>query len=858
MGERRVTADGRILERGPDGTVQVVGTVGGVPSNPLKVQEATTGIAGTQATTTGKNFENVVKGATISPQIKTIVASADKGEADAAGAQQNLRLNALSSAQYSDALGQFNAAKEIQSMRRDLRESFDRGPGTTQGFPAGLADFIPNLLNEGTQRYDKAANRMRAFAKSGTGTTGGENNSLAEMKLNLGAYIPSSINFDSTNEDAHTAIGKLGDKGFRESIQRLGGIPDAMGNILPLDSPEGKKLVAEYQALAAAGQPRPAAPGRDDNSTPGLYDANGNFTGVDPRGGGDDGEVLTGTVSGNASEWDANGNYIGPDSGSDSGPSGYEQFLKDTLERQGAGDPTSGQNYAMRAAGGAMFGLQDEFSGLRGGMYSLLHGQNPATGYKLLRDAERMRQHQNEGGQGWAGTAAEIAGSLPTSFLLGNGARIKDAAKAGARFGGLHGYGSGNGLEGSAVSAAGGAVAGGAGGALGGFIGEGAGRLLTGVRSSPTIARLRAQGVTPSLGEIMRGRAFDNGKRSWVADIEDAVSNTPGAGAFVNTARTRSLGQGNTAAYRTVGEGAPIKGVGANALNQLDNVKTSAYDDALNGVSLPANEARFASQVSRADNTGRQIDGLRGKGDFAYVMDHELAPVFNGGGSAINGRQLQDSLRLLQGQGRSFTKAANGPMPDPAAKGVANALGGVEDAFVGLTARHAPGAIPKLKIANRMNRGLNVLDDAANRGINTGGVFTGPQLGAAIKANNSQFGGRGLRNAEKSPLFQLQQDMTNTLSNKVPPTGVNAAPILAGAGLLAGGVNERTGYDSNAIRIAAGLAMLSAPYTKTGSWGVAKALLDRPEWSKGLGALVRKHKGLFGAAVAPLALETRK
>ena len=120
-----------------------------------------------------------------------------------------------------------------------------------------------------------------------------------------------------------------------------------------------------------------------------------------------------------------------------------------------------------------MFGLQDEFSGLRGGLYAAMHGQNPMVGYKMLRDAERMRQHQNEGGQGMAGTAAEIAGSLPTSFLLGNGSTIKDAIKAGGKFGALQGYGSGNGLEGSAVSAAGGAVAGGAGGALGGFIGEG-------------------------------------------------------------------------------------------------------------------------------------------------------------------------------------------------------------------------------------------------------------------------------------------------------------------------------------------------------------------------------------------------
>ena len=76
-----------------------------------------------------------------------------------------------------------------------------------------------------------------------------------------------------------------------------------------------------------------------------------------------------------------------------------------------------------------------------------------------------------------------------------------------------------------------GALAGGGlamgGSVLGQGVGGLAGRGPTGVRSSPSVAWLRERGVTPTLGQIMRGRASDSGSRSIVAGFEDAISNTP-------------------------------------------------------------------------------------------------------------------------------------------------------------------------------------------------------------------------------------------------------------------------------------------------------------------------------------------
>lgn len=422
------------------------------------------------------------------------------------------------------------------------------------------------------------------------------------------------------------------------------------------------------------------------------------------------------------------------------------------------------------------------------------------------------------------------------------------------------GYGAGRGVVENPDNPVLGALTGGGTAMLGSVLGQGvgtlAGRGLSGVTSSPTISRLRQMGVTPSLGQIMRGRQADNGGFSIVAGLEDVMSNSPGAGAMVNNVRRNALEQANTGVFRQVG-GDTIEGTGVPALQQLENIKTSAYDDASRGVNIPANDPRFIQQVDAADTFGRLVDQSRNRGDFGFIMDNELSPILQGG-KGITGRKLQDSLRLIQGQRRAFGKAANGAMPDPSAAKVADALSNVEGAFIGAAARNAPQAIPKLKAANKINRGLSILDDASSRAINNDGVFTGAQLGQALKADADKFGKRGMLGVSKSPLYQAQQDMQRVLPNQVPPTGVNLAPWIAGTGLLAGGVNEGTGLDSNALRAASLAAMLSAPYTRAGSKATAKLLLDRPENLRKLGTLIRKKQGLFGTASVPLLLEAQK
>lgn len=402
------------------------------------------------------------------------------------------------------------------------------------------------------------------------------------------------------------------------------------------------------------------------------------------------------------------------------------------------------------------------------------------------------------------------------------------------------------------------ALMGGIGGALGRGVGGVAGKAvnrLTAASSlnvTPALERLRAAGVTPTIGQIMRGKENPGMIARAIAGMEDVTANNGVTGNLINPARARAMEQANNSAFNIhAGETGPVSGYGVDALNQLDSMKNAAYSRATEGVSIPLDDPQLIQQLGDARKFGLAQDAARSRRDFEISTREGLAPIF-GNGDSMSGSQLQDALRFTQGEQRVWGKAANGPMPDPSARGVADAFGRVEDSLISAAARNAPGAIPKLKQANRINRTLSVLDSAVP--TDGEGIFTGAQLMNAIKANNSKFGaGRGVRAAQKSPLFQLASDMQAVLPNKIPPTGVNAAPMLALMGLGSTGAGYAT---DNSTLGTIGAALLAAtPYTKRGGSAVAKALLDRPDSLKALGTAINKRKGLFGSAAIPLMLE---
>ena len=104
---------------------------------------------------------------------------------------------------------------------------------------------------------------------------------------------------------------------------------------------------------------------------------------------------------------------------------------------------------------------------------------------------------------------------------------------------------------------------------------------------------------------------------------------------------------------------------------------------------------------------------------------------------------------------------------------------------------------------------------------------------------------------EKQPLFKIANAMNEVLPNKIPPTGVNAAPTLAllgGAGLGAGG-GAITGDAKQGAGVGLTLgALTTLAATKQGQKMLVSALMDRPDAARWLGTQVGKQQGLLGGA----------
>lgn len=741
------------------------------------------------------------------------------------------------------AIAQWESAQTLERTIGELEKLYREGPGSTHGFGA-IEDYLPTTANE---RFNTAANAARGIVRNALGLTGGEANTAAEAQMNLGAYIPQASNRDKTIEDSLERLRALRDLARKQATATLGGEPDANGRVTPVANAMTVPRIVDQPGIAAAGF------GATTGATPippeyqQAYEAfvrKGDFTpdqyaafraDLDKKyfpNAGDQSDTYRNEGARILQQLRTPGSTLNLTVPPTDKPlSGVEQVRNDIVSNP----------VGAAAAGFADMGSFGGVSALAGDRLNALGDKYPIA----------MGLGQIGGSIG--GTSAigklgtETIGRALPSLLGGGGlARAGRTLATDTLYGGVYGGVANGDPVSGAAQAAGGSL-------LGQGLGTALGRTLSGVTSSPTISRLRALGVTPTIGQIARGRAADNGGRSLVAGIEDVISNNGAVGTFVNSARGRALEDANLAGYNigTRSQGR-VNAIGEQGLNQLEGIKDAAYSNALDGVSVPSGDPQFRQSLDAAGAQGAAVDAARNRGDFGYIINNQLGPAL-GGGETISGQQLQDGLRLLQGQSRAYRKAAAGLAPDPAAAGVSDALDSVGGAITDLAGNYSPDTLPQLRDANGIYRNLRVLDHAAEAGRNEGGVWTGAQLGNAIKANNASLGQRGFSAMSDSPFFQLQQDMQAALPNKVPPTGVNAAPMLAlgGAAMGAGGVAT----DNDWLKAAGALALMSTPYTRAGQKAAAKVLLDRPEWLRAVGLGTRKRSGLFGAAAVPLALE---
>lgn len=415
---------------------------------------------------------------------------------------------------------------------------------------------------------------------------------------------------------------------------------------------------------------------------------------------------------------------------------------------------------------------------------------------------------------------ANIAGKVAPRLLGGGrGAQFGRNLATDATYGGIYG----GTTEGDPVT---GALAAGLGSGLGQGVASGIGRLATPV-IAPAAKRLNDAGVTLSLGQILRDRGGVSGKV--VGGVEDRLAGLPGVGDFIQSVRTRGVEDFNVLDMNNA-----VKGVGGRVLEpgqagyaQADQAVSDAYNSSLGPMRLTP-DAQFNS-------------ALAGSPDYADTL---IRP-FIGQGGDLSGQNLQAAKQALQAE-----TLANQGVPG----GFSNRqrLGTLQDELLGLAERQAPDLAQGYRAADEAFASLAPIRSAVANSVNKGGIYSPAQKGIALRTTDKSAGKRNTALGNR-PGMQLQQDAQALLPSQVPDSGTIGRGIVAGLPALAAG-GGMTGYVDPST--AAMMALPAMLYTKAGQKLAAKVLLgDRPKSVKAVGSTIRKRKGLFGSAAAPLLIE---
>jgi hypothetical protein len=520
--------------------------------------------------------------------------------------------------------------------------------------------------------------------------------------------------------------------------------------------------------------------------------------------------------------------------------------------------PMSGARQALNEAaqsrvGSGVVGFADMISG---GNLDSMTG-NPELTRAGMAGLAQMNPGSTLTGQviggmalGAGGEALGAAAGIPRAFQVGRiGSLAPRAMAADAATGAYYGLGS------SDEDRLGGAIGGGFGGIVGGIAGRrtaGAlGRAATGVQSD-AVQLLADRGVRMTPGQML-----SQSGRGIVKGIEDRAAGFPIIGDFIKSQRREGLRDFNLAAFR---EGVdPVGGtateVGTPGMIQAGGAVRQAYNDALNGVVIPA-DRQFATDLGNVTTQGAAIPGLGGT--FQHIIQNDVAPLVRGQPN-LTGETYQDILRVLRNRQNNFrTMASTGT--NPLGDDVAGALGNVEQSLTDLVNRQSPETAPALQAANTAYRHKKVLERAVlSAASQPDQMFMPSQLNRASIGNNRMFGGTAAAAEGNRPFFDLGEAGQAVLPSSIPDSGTAGRWILpAGMAALGGGAGYAgDGGEGAGAGAAGGLglaALLSAPYSRVGRSMLQQLLLNRPQLAVDAGNLIIRGapRVPIGGALAPV------
>jgi len=286
--------------------------------------------------------------------------------------------------------------------------------------------------------------------------------------------------------------------------------------------------------------------------------------------------------------------------------------------------------------------------------------------------------------------------------------------------------------------------------------------------SNASVALLKAEGVTPTIGQTLGGRANA---------IEEKMQSLPIMGDMITSARQNASRQFETAAYnralKPIGQELPKGLNGRDALVHTETAIKQTYDDVLNKIGAISPDEQFNNKIASLESmVNKQVMPKAEKAKFASALNDVKQSIDDNGVITSEAyKALESSLGSDARKLASSTNIYEGKL-SPAVKQLQAEL---RD----MLSRQAGGAAKELKSANTAWANFKRVQNAAGRLGAENGNFSPAQLQGAIKqtGNKNSF-------ARGDALMQDLGDAgKSVLGNKVADSGT-AGRLLLGGGAL--------------------------------------------------------------------------
>lgn len=334
--------------------------------------------------------------------------------------------------------------------------------------------------------------------------------------------------------------------------------------------------------------------------------------------------------------------------------------------------------------------------------------------------------------------------------------------------------------------------------------------------TNPDLKILKAEGVRPTIGQTLGGRANV---------LEEKLQSVPILGDAIASARTRSLNDFNRAAINRAASqvGEKVDDIGQMGVRQAGDKISQSYDDAIAQVRTVQFDKQFGQDLKQLNQMSSGLTSeLRNK--FNRTLKETIARKMSPKGTMTGEsfKQVDSELGQLASNFQKSSVASE--------KEFGDAVLQLQNLVKQQAARSNPSFAKQMAKSDAGWANLVRVEGAAKSAKNSGGIFTPGQLNMAI-----QTADKSVRKRAVSRGTALMQDLgnagQNVLGSKVPNSFTTDRALIGMGALGAGAINPA---------IPAGLAGGALTYTPQMQRLLGYLAASRPELAQPVGRAVKQ------------------